>query len=104
MAKEFARKFYKSSAWQGCRAAYIAYRQGIDGGLCEVCGEEVGYIVHHIEPLTPENINNPDISLSFDNLRYDCKKCHDEEDAHAFVQRKKCLCRFGADGQPLPPD
>lgn len=103
MAKEFAKAFYRSMAWKKCRRGYIAYRQSIDGGLCEECHEEVGYIVHHIEPLTPENINNPDITLNFNNLKYDCKDCHDSEEAHAFVKRSKCICAFGTDGQPLPP-
>lgn len=103
MAKEWAKAFYKSKAWRKCRAAYIAHRQSIDGGICEVCREKVGYIVHHTVVLTPENINNPDISLNHNLLRYDCKDCHDREEAHAFVKRATLLCAFGDDGQPIPP-
>ncbi len=62
VAKEFAKAFYNSKKWKQCRAAYIAHRQAIDGGLCESCHEAPGYIVHHKIELTPDNINDPDIA------------------------------------------
>lgn len=37
-----------------------------------------GEIVHHIIELTPENINDPSVSLNFDNLRLVCRRCHAE--------------------------
>lgn len=98
--KEFAKKFYKSKTWKKCRASYISKRRMIDGGLCEICGKRLGYIVHHKKALTPENIGDPEISLSHDNLEYVCKPCHDEEEGH-FIQRKKGNCSFDADGQPI---
>ena len=100
MAKEFAKAFYKSKAWQKCRDAYIAERIAIDGGLCEECQEELGYIVHHKILLTPGNINDPDIALNYDHLKYVCKRCHDYEEAH-FVNKDDCRCRFDAAGQPV---
>ena len=79
MAKEFAKAFYKSKAWLRCRASYIASVQG----LCERCLEKGyivnGYIVHHKEPLTPNNIDNPDITLNWDRLEYLCQPCHNLE-------------------------
>ena len=81
MAKEFAKAFYNSKRWRKCRGAYIAYRQAIDGGLCESCHEVPGYIVHHKTELTPENINDPNITLGFYNLKYDCHACHQKENA-----------------------
>ncbi len=76
MAKSFSAKFYLSKAWIECRNGYI---QSIHG-LCERClmqGKyEPGYIVHHKVYLTPRNINNPDVSLNWDNLEYVCKQCH----------------------------
>ena len=81
MAKEFAKAFYSSKQWKQCRSAYIAYRQSIDGGLCESCHEVPGYIVHHKIELTPDNINDPDIALGFNNLKYDCHVCHQKENA-----------------------
>ena len=102
MAKEFAEKFYNSKAWKKCRAGYIAERRMVDGGLCEECKEQLGYIVHHKITLTASNINDPDISLNFNNLKYDCKRCHDEEEQHAFIKKSKLLCTFDKDGQPIP--
>lgn len=86
MAKEFAKVFYNSKEWKRCRAAYIAHRVSIDGGMCETCHEVPGYIVHHKEELTPENINNPDVALSFDNLKYDCHVCHNKENKKEEVE------------------
>ena len=78
MAREFAKWFYDSSAWRKCRASYISKRQGIDGGVCERCRERPGYIVHHKIAITPANINNPDVSLSFRNFEYVCQECHNK--------------------------
>ena len=79
MAKDFAKAFYGSPAWIGCREAYKKYK----GGLCERCKAKglivPGKIVHHKCYLTPENINNPDISLNWENLELLCKACHEEE-------------------------
>ena len=81
MAQEFAAAFYASQAWHKCRAAYIAKAQG----LCEDClasGFYVpGEVVHHRVPLTPLNISDPKISLSFDNLKLVCTACHGKEHA-----------------------
>ena len=108
MAKEFAKAFYKSKAWQMCRRSYIAHRVLIDGGMCEECHNELGYIVHHKTPLTPDNINDPSVSLSHGNLSYVCKACHDAEEGHGVGHRagnpgKPLLCSFGPDGMPCPP-
>ena len=78
MAREFARYFYKSKTWIKCRAAYISYRQSVDGGLCEICKDEVGYIVHHKTWITPKNINDPYVTLSHDNLQFVCLNCHNK--------------------------
>ena len=102
MAKEFAKPFYNSARWQAARRAYINHRVAIDGGMCETCKEVPGTIVHHIKSLNEKNISMPNVTLSFDNLRLDCKKCHDEEEDH-FIKRKKTRCAFDASGQPMPP-
>ncbi len=68
MAREFAKAFYKSKKWLQCRNSYIQERILIDGGMCEVCHEQLGYIVHHKETLTENNINNPEISLNHEYL------------------------------------
>lgn len=99
MAQEFAKKFYSSRAWRQCRAGYIAIRKAIDGGLCETCREQPGYIVHHKIRLTPQNINHPEISLNYEHLKYDCLVCHNREG----MKEEKPRFRFGPDGQVYPP-
>lgn len=69
--REFARKFYLSTAWRETRE-YIYKR---DMGLCVRCGRP-GEIVHHKIYLTPQNIDNPSITLSEDNLELVCRECH----------------------------
>ena len=73
------RQFYKTMAWRRMRQAYIDYRTALDGGLCEVCGQELGLIVHHIVWLNDSNCNEPDIALNFKNFRYECQACHNKE-------------------------
>lgn len=83
--REFAKAFYHSQSWKQCRAAYAKSA----GGLCERCLSkglcEPGEIVHHKTPLTPDNINNPAIALSWDNLELLCRNCHAE--AHGTARR-----------------
>lgn len=102
MAKEFAKPFYNSATWKSVRKAYIAQRIAVDGGLCETCHKRVGVIVHHVEHLTEENVNDRSVTASMENLRLDCKFCHDREEGH-FIKQKKTLCGFDENGQPLPP-
>lgn len=88
MAKEFAKKFYRSKEWVKCRQAYIAAVYG----LCEQCNKP-GYILHHKIHLTTYNINNPDIALNPDNLEYLCLECHNKH--HQFNREKKATTRKG---------
>lgn len=79
MARDFAIKFYNSKAWKQCREGY---KQSVNG-LCERCLANGKYVageeVHHKEYLTPENINDPYITLSFENLELLCSSCHSIE-------------------------
>ncbi len=101
MAKEFAKAFYHSRQWKKCRDSYIRQRIGIDGGLCELCQSSLGYIVHHKEMLNENNIHDPDVTLSFDNLQYVCKQCHDDLEGHGVVRKKKMLVFFDKNGNPI---
>lgn len=98
--REFAKKFYNSAAWDKCRAAYISKRRAIDGGLCETCRRRYGHIVHHRIWLTPENVNDPEVALNMDNLKYDCLTCHNKEKERGDVLPE---ILFDEDGQPIPP-
>ncbi len=102
MAKEWAKAFYNSKAWQQCRDSYISERIAIDGGICEVCGSSQGSIVHHKKILTQSNISNPDVTLKHSNLQYVCKDCHDKFEGHGVGSDKiKPLFAFDKDGQPV---
>ena len=77
--KPWAQQFYNSREWAQCREAYIASKQG----LCQRClarGEiNPGEIVHHKQWLTRENINDPSVTLNWDNLELLCWSCHNKE-------------------------
>lgn len=79
MAKPFASQFYKSRAWKNCKDGYIKSV----GGLCERCLKRgiysPGRIVHHKTYIGPENIDNPDITMNWDNLELLCRSCHELE-------------------------
>ena len=91
------KEFYKSQAWRRARAAYIRTRKAIDGGTCEVCGQEPGLIVHHTIWLDDDNCNDPDISLNPERFKYECQTCHNKE----VDPRKGSPGRvqYGADGE-----
>ena len=94
--KEFAKKFYRSSAWRKCRDAYFAFRFGV----CERCDGRngVGKIVHHKVWLTPDNIDNPDVSLNWDLLELLCQDCHNREHHGSNEDVVRDDVMFDADG------
>lgn len=83
MAKAFSKHFYNSSAWVKTSKAYKIHQHYI----CEKCGG-VAEEVHHIIPLNPNNINDPNITLNWDNLMALCRSCHEliEEKASATIK------------------
>lgn len=99
MAQAFAEAFYKSTKWRKCRAAFVASRVNIDGGLCQICRDAPGYIVHHKVWLTPENITDPDIALNPANFLYVCHNCHNKIENDGGN-----LYYFDENGQPQPVD
>ena len=82
MAKAFSRSFYNSGSWIKTSRAYKIDQHY----LCEKCGG-VGEEVHHIIPLNPRNITDPNITLNWDNLMLLCRSCHEliEEKATATI-------------------
>ena len=104
MAKDWEKSFLHSRLWLTCRAGYIQERIRIDGGICEVCRINLGYIVHHKIHLTPENILDPDVALNWANLSYECKRCHDQHDGHGVGHHTSLVCIFDDDGNPVAID
>jgi len=97
MAKEYAKAFYNSKSWQTTREAYF----NSQFGLCEKCGR-VGEEVHHKKPITPFNLNDPNIALNWENLQLLCRSCH--ELAHAGTQPTTDGITFDSYGQVLQID
>jgi len=87
--------FYHSAAWLKCRDAYI---RSVNG-LCERCAAKgvvkAGDIVHHRRYISPENIDDPNILLSFDNLEYLCLDCHNREHYQNNIGRRYYVDRSG---------
>lgn len=83
--KEYAAKFYSSTAWKECREAYAKSKRN----LCEICLAKgiytPGEIVHHKTHITPKNIDDPNITLNWNNLELVCRLCHAAE----HEQRKR---------------
>ena len=86
-------EFYGSSVWQETRKAYSKSV----GGLCERCLSKgiykAGVIVHHKKHITPMNITDPNITLSWDNLTLLCRDCH--ADVHKGRERRYEIDELG---------
>ena len=95
---EETKGFYKTAAWLRCRDAYIKSV----GGLCERCLAKglivPGYIVHHKIHLNASNINDPNITLNWDNLEYLCLACHN---AHHFGSKQEKRYRIDEYGRVI---
>mgnify|MGYP003365477994 CR=1 FL=1 len=92
MARPFAESFYKSKAWERCRDGFMRSKHW----TCECCGSPAT-VAHHKVHLSPKNINDPNITLSWDNLMAVCTDCHAE------LHRKNQTMKFDANGDPIPP-
>lgn len=110
MAREFAKAFYKSKLWQDTREVILKR----DRYLCRTVGcynpaEEV----HHIKHLTPENLNDPNVSVNPANLISLCGECHKaihkKDKVAGLKQRAKRQdilpeIIFDENGYPIPVD
>ena len=95
MAKQFAKEFYSSKAWQDCRNEYAKRRHY----LCENCLRHglyrPGQIVHHKIEIDAVTVENPEIALSFSNLELLCRKCHAEAHKSMSYGRRYELGEYG---------
>lgn len=75
--KPWAKSFYESTAWKKTRDSVMRECNF----TCNRCNNKNGpaEIVHHKIWLTPENINDVNITLNRANLEPLCRTCHAEE-------------------------
>ena len=96
--------FYRSQAWKDTRRNY---KQSV-GGLCERCLERgiiaSADIVHHIVPLTADNISDLNLSLNWDNLQALCRKCHAEVHEEMYAKQSKRRYRIDEYGKVVIRD
>ena len=99
--REFAADFYHSKQWKSTRNAYVEKANH----LCERCLEKgritVGEIVHHKIHLCEDNINDPTITLNFDNLELLCRKCHAIEHYGNSIREQRVI--FDENGNVIVP-
>ena len=96
MAQEWAIDFYNSKAWEDCRLAFMRSKFFI----CERCGG-AATIAHHKTYLTPANINNPDITLNWENLEALCQDCHNKEHQSKYSATREDVM-FDENGDLIP--
>ena len=75
--------FYRSKAWEDFRKVIIAERTQMDGFVyCEHCGKPIvkayDVILHHMEHLTLDNVNDANIAFNPDNIQIVHFRCHNE--------------------------
>ncbi len=91
--RDFAAPFYKSKQWKRTRELYAASV----GWLCEICEQNgklvPGEIVHHKIHLSPENIDDPSITMNWENLQLVCRDCHAK--IHTGNQRRYTIDENG---------
>lgn len=104
--KKFAEKLYKSTAWQQVRDA--AWRR--DRCLCQDCLKRGRVVpaeeVHHIIPVTADNIDDATVTLNLNNLVSLCKECHKARHSKKTVERRYKITSSGnvvARNEPSTP-
>lgn len=93
MARPEFKQFYNSSAW--LKLSNVIRTQSFH--LCALC-HKPGREVHHIIPLTLDNIDNPRITLNPDNLICLCHDCHNAIHDRYRSSSRKIL--FDDNGRP----
>lgn len=103
VAKEYAKDFYSSAAWLKTRGAFLNSKMHI----CERCENKngLGNIVHHKVYITPENIDDADITLNWNNLECLCQVCHNREHHREDEENTASGLIFDSSGQlvRVPP-
>lgn len=97
MSKDYARQFYNGKPWRKTQAAFMQSKNY----LCEKCND-AARVVHHIRPITPENINDHKITLDWTNLQALCMDCHAA--AHSTSTTTAPGLRFNRRGEVVQCD
>jgi len=88
MAQDFAKAFYSTKEWISLRFNLIQER----GPICQHCGkimiDTAKLIGHHKVHLTPQNINDVNITLNPEKIELTCTECHSKEPGHFAGSRK----------------
>jgi len=87
-------EFYKSALWKKTRLNALKR----DKYLCVKCGKPAE-VVHHVEHLTLDNVDKPEVALNLDNLMSLCSGCHFE--AH---RGEHCMGRINEENNPYTFD
>lgn len=89
------KQFYGSQQWKDCRAGYL---KSVNY-LCERCKKNGRIVpaeaVHHKIHITPANINDPNITLNWDNLEAVCRDCHSIEHNQSRGLRRYTVDEMG---------
>lgn len=89
------KSFYKSKEWERFRQVIISERSDFikKVNYCAKCGKQIvnryDMIVHHINELTEQNVNDVSVSLNPDNVEIICFNCHNKEHARFGHEAKK---------------
>ena len=103
MAREFSKPFYNSKEWEKVRE-FVLLR---DHHACQLCGAPAEE-VHHIRHITPDNVNDVNITMNPANLISLCKACHfgEHRGEHGKGREKEEAYpyRFDSNGYLIPKE
>lgn len=96
-------QFYNSDIWRKFRLALIAKRTNNDDGIlyCEHSGAPLinsyDIVLHHVIPLTMQNVNDYAISLNPENIKIVSQRAHNEiHSRFGFATERKVYYVYGA--------
>lgn len=97
-------QFYQSTEWRTFRAALIGERMKRDGAvICEFSGKMIvnnyDIVLHHIKPLTMQNVNDYSVSLNPENIMIVCQEAHNEiHKRFGYCTERKVYLVWGSPG------
>ena len=96
-------QFYNSDIWRKFRLALIAERTNKEDGIlyCEHSGAPLinsyDIVLHHVIPLTMQNVNDYSISLNPENIKIVSQRAHNEiHSRFGFATERKVYYVYGA--------